>query len=99
MIGPPRRVYVFWLLLLLPTLAAGAGALVLLRNEQRRLDDEARLAAESRRAAIAARARLIAENVELLIGDVQAGLMATLNEVPATNPAAFLDDWQRDNPL
>ncbi|MEO6569253.1 MAG: HAMP domain-containing sensor histidine kinase [Opitutaceae bacterium] len=99
MIGPSRRVYVFWLLLLLPTLAAGAGALVLLRNEQRRLDDDARLAAESRRAAIAARARLIAENVELLIGDVQAGLMSTLNEVPATNPAVFLDDWQRNNPL
>ncbi len=96
---PLRRLTLFWLLLLLPTLAVGAGALVLLRREQSRLDERARTAAEASRAAIEARARLIAENVELLVGDVQGGLMATLNDAPAANPDAFLDDWERSNPL
>jgi two-component system, OmpR family, phosphate regulon sensor histidine kinase PhoR len=97
-VGFHRGVF-YWLLLLVPTLAVGGGALWLLRREQARLDEQAVAAAESRRAAIEARARLIAENVELLVGDVQAGLMATLREVPATNPDAFLDDWERTNPL
>jgi two-component system, OmpR family, phosphate regulon sensor histidine kinase PhoR len=94
-----HRGVLYWLLLLVPTLAAGSGALWLLRREQARLDEQAQAAAESRRAAIEARARLIAENVELLVGDVQAGLMATLREVPPANPDAFLDEWERTNPL
>lgn len=99
MIGSTRRITIYWLLLLVPTLAVGTGALMLLKREQARLDLQAQAAGETQRAAIAARARLIAENVELLIGDVQSGLMATLNEAPAANPDAFLDDWQRNNPL
>lgn len=98
MVGFHRGV-LYWLLLLLPTLAVGGGALWLLQREQARLDEQAAAAAESRRAAIEARARLIAENVELLVGDVQAGLMATLREVPLEKPDAFLDDWERTNPL
>lgn len=97
-VGFHRGVF-YWLLLLVPTLAVGGGALWLLRREQARLDEQAAAAAESRRGAIEARARLIAENVELLVGDVQAGLMATLREVPNENPNPFLDDWERTNPL
>lgn len=89
----------YWLLLLLPTLAVGTGALWLLKREQARLDEQARVAAQSRREAIEARARLIAENVELLVGDVQMGLMGTLRETPTTNPDAFLENWERENPL
>ena len=94
-----RRIFLYWLLLLLPTLAVGAGALLLLRREQARLEESARASVEARRAAIAARARLIAENVELLVGDVETGLMATLREAPTANPEAFLDEWERSNPL
>jgi two-component system, OmpR family, phosphate regulon sensor histidine kinase PhoR len=89
----------YWLLLLLPTLAVGTGALWLLQREQARLNEQARAAAESRRSAIEARARLIAENVELAVDDVKTALMATLQEVPAANTDAFLDEWERSNPL
>lgn len=99
MIGPPRRITLYWLLLLLPTLAVGAGALVLLRREQARIDEQARVAAAAQRAAIEARARLIAENVELVVGDVENGLMATLNEIPLANPDPALEEWQRSNSL
>lgn len=94
-----HRGVLYWLLLLLPTLAVGGGALWLLQREQARLDEQARAAAQSQREAIEARARLIAENVELLVGDVQTGLMATLREAPSVNPDAFLENWQRENPL
>lgn len=95
----PRRITLYWLLLLLPTLVVGAGALVLLRREQARLDVQARVAAESRRATIEARARLIAENVELLVGDVETGLMNRLSEAPAASPDAFFNEWEQTNPL
>ena len=94
-----RRITLYWLLLLLPTLAVGAGALFLLRREQTRLDGQARAVAGTRTAAIEARARLIAENVELLVGDVERGLMTTLSEIPLANPDAALDEWERANPL
>lgn len=99
MLTVPRRITLYGLLLLLPTLAVGTGAIVLLRREQARLDAQAQAAAEARRAAIEARARLIAENVELLVGDVQDALMNTLREAPPANPEPFLDEWERTNPL
>ena len=81
MLAASRRIYVYWLLLLLPTLAAGVGALALLRREQTRLDEQAKMASATKTEAIAARAQLIAESVELLMGDVQTGLMTTLNQL------------------
>lgn len=97
-----RRVLLYWVLLLLPTLAVGGGVLWLLSREQARLEDQTRAAAETRRTAVGARARLIAENVELLVGDVQNGLMTTLLEAPMEDDARlekFLNDWKRTNPL
>jgi signal transduction histidine kinase len=95
-----RRVLLYWVLLLLPTLAVGVGVFWLLRREKAHLDAQTRTATETRRAAVGARARLIAENVELLVGDVQAGLMATLREAPASEGRdAFLADWRKSNPL
>lgn len=96
-----RRVLLYWVLLLLPTLAVGGGVLWLLRREQARLTVQTRAAAETRQAAVGARARLIAENVELLVGDVQSGLMATLLEAPEDDAklATYLADWKRTNPL
>lgn len=95
-----RRVLLYWVLLLLPTLAVGGGVIWLLGREQTRLDEQSRAAQEARKAAVGARARLIAENVEVLVGDVEAGLMTTLREAPADDGrAGFLKDWQRTNPL
>ena len=96
-----RRVLLYWVLLLLPTLAVGGGVLWLLSREQARLDEQTRAALETRQSAVGARARLIAENVELLVGDVQNGLMATLLEAPEdeTKLAGYLSEWKRTNPL
>ncbi len=94
-----RRIFRYWLLLLVPALVVGFGAIVLLRREQVRLDEQARISNQARFAAIEARARLIAENVELLVGEAESGLMTTLNDVPAANADAFLDEWERTNPL
>ncbi|HSI09228.1 MAG: sensor histidine kinase [Rariglobus sp.] len=96
-----RRVLLYWVLLLLPTLAVGGGVLWLLSREQSRLDEQTRAAVETRQAAVGARARLIAENVALLVGDVQGGLMATLLEAPEDEAKLtdYLSEWKRTNPL
>ena len=100
MISGSRRVLLYWVLMLLPTLAVGGGVLWLLSREQARLQAQTRAATEARHAAVGARARLIAENVELLVGDVQAGLMTTLREVPEGGARdGFLNDWKKSNPL
>jgi len=97
--GSSRRIYLYWLLLLLPTLAVGAGAIQLLRREQARLAEQAAVVDTARLAAVEARSRLVAENVELLVGDVETGLLDALADVPAARLDAFLDQWERTNPL
>ncbi|WP_145928833.1 HAMP domain-containing histidine kinase [Termitidicoccus mucosus] len=99
MISVSRRVLLYWLLLLVPTLIVGAGAFWLVQREEVRINERQRSADTTRRAAIEARTRLIAENIEVIVSDVQAGLMATLNDAPDTSPAAFLSEWRRANPL
>ncbi len=99
MTATTRRLWLYGLLLLLPALCVGALAIGLLEREQRRLDEREQVARDTRRAAVETRARLIAENIELLLGDVQSTLMTTLREAPATEPRAFLSEWQATNPL
>ncbi len=99
MTAASRRLWLYGLLLLLPALAVGGLALGLLAREQDRLAEREQAARDSRRAAVETRARLIAENIELLVGDVQSALMATLLEAPAGEPRAFLSEWQATNPL
>lgn len=94
-----RRILWYWLLLLVPTLLVGTGAIFLLRREQARLSARSADADEARRAAIVARARLIAENVDLLIDDVQTGLLDALAATPADKLDAFLEQWETSNPL
>ena len=94
-----RRIFAYWLLLLLPTLGVGVGAIVLLRHEQARLTERATYAEEARRAAVAARARLIAENVELLVGDVQNGLLDLLATEFSGGTEQQLDQLEKSNPL
>ena len=80
-------------------LGVGAGAWLLLQREESRLLQRTELAEAARRAAVEARARLVAENVELLVGDVEAGLLDTLAGAPAAGLTEFLGDWERTNPL
>ena len=94
-----RRIFAYWLLLLLPTLGVGLGAIVLLRREQSRFAERATYADEARRAAVTARARLIAENVELLVGDVQTGLLDLLTADGINGSDAALDQLEKSNPL
>lgn len=94
-----HRLWLYGLLLLLPALGVGVLALGLLAREQSRLAEREQSARESGRAAVETRARLIAENIELLVGDVQSALMATLLEAPAAEPRAFLTEWQATNSL
>lgn len=89
----------YCLLLLLPTLAAAAGALWLLHREQLRIDEQYLATAKGRKVALIDRAHLIAENVEILVIDIQNGLMNTLMEAPCDDPAAFLTNWKAANPL
>jgi len=94
-----RRILLFWLLLLLPTVGVGIGAIVLLRREQARLTEKATYADESRRAAVTARTRLIAENVELLVGDIQTGLLDLLATESPGGVDQQLDQLEKSNPL
>lgn len=94
-----RRALLYWLLLLVPTLTAGAGALWFLHREQLRIDEQAHAAVEARKTAVNDRARLIAENIEVLVVDVQNGLMTTLKEAPSDGPTSFLSDWKHANLL
>ena len=94
-----RRIYLYWLLLLVPTLVVGSGAIFLLRREQARLAELGTYADESRKAAITARVRLIVENVELLVSEVEAGLIESLAGEPADQIDSSLDNLERNNPL
>jgi two-component system, OmpR family, phosphate regulon sensor histidine kinase PhoR len=94
-----RSLFLYWLLLLAASFGVGAGAWLLLQREESRLLAKTASAEAARRAAVEARARLVAENVELLVGDVEAGLLDTLAEVPAEGLTTFLVDWERTNPL
>jgi len=87
-----KLIILAWLLLLIPTLLLGLGALRLLRSE------EARLAAAGRAAAMD-RVGAIAGNLELAIGEVQDGLLETLGTLPQDDLAGRLEGWKRENPL
>lgn len=94
-----RRLLLYWLLLLLPTLVVALGAFQLLRRERARLAEQEASAGEARRAAAANRAGLIVENIELLVGDVQVGLLETLASMPDAGLDQELALWERNNPL
>lgn len=94
-----RRLWLYAALLFLPALAVGGLALGLLAREQARLAEREAVAGDARRAAVESRTLLIAENIELLVGDAQSALMATLTEAPVGEPRPFLTEWQTGNPL
>jgi signal transduction histidine kinase len=88
----PKLIILAWLLLLVPTLLLGVGAMRLLQSEEARL-------ASSNRAAAADRVEAIAGNIDLAIAEVQDGLQGTLQQLPQQNLSGPLYNWKRDNPL
>jgi len=94
-----RRIFRYWLLLFVAALGVGAGAWMLLRREEARLAARVITTEAARRAAVESRARLVAENVELLVGDVEAGLLDTLAEAPADEVDSVLAEWAQGNSL
>jgi signal transduction histidine kinase len=88
----PKLIILAWLLLLIPTLLLGFGALRLLHSE------EARLAASSRETA-RDRAVAIAGNIDLAVAEVEEGLQESLRSLPRQQLVGQLDAWKRDNPL
>ena len=86
------RLIIAWLLLLIPTLILGIGALRLLENEESRLTGQARETAHSRILAIA-------DSINVSVAEVQSGLLDTLRMLPRKNLVEQLDDWKRTNPL
>lgn len=99
MIPNSRRIVLYWVLLLLPTLAVGVGAILLLRREQAALNERGAMAETARRTAATARAGLIVEGAELLAGEIQTGLLDTLAAEPAGTIDDFLAAWETNNPL
>lgn len=99
MTAAQRRASLYVLLLLGPALLIGGGALWLLQREQARLQAEARATQEARREAVAARVRLIAENVGVLLADMQTSLNEILSNAPRRSPEPYLSELQRSNPF
>lgn len=94
-----RRIFLYWLLLLVPTLGVGGGAILLLVRERDRIVRQGDYAAEASRAAVATRARLVGETIELIAGDVQTGLLDALAGEPPESLDALLTRWETGNPL
>jgi signal transduction histidine kinase len=89
------RLIITWLLLLIPTLMLGLGALYLLKGEEARLASSARATASDRISAIAG-------NLDLSIAEVKDGLVDTLQNMPQggfMQQTDLLEEWKRSNPL
>jgi len=87
-----RSIIIFWLLLLVPTLVVGAAAFKLLRNEQRRINQEVRLSAQDR-------AHAIGDSLQLTVAAVEDGLTETLKRIPKEKLEETLFSWEERNPL
>jgi len=87
-----RSIIIFWLLLLVPTLVVGAAAFKLLRNEQRRINQEVRLSAQDR-------AYAISDSLQLTVEAVEDGLTEALKRIPTGKLEETLFLWEERNPL
>jgi signal transduction histidine kinase len=87
-----RSIIIFWLLLLVPTLVVGAAAFKLLRNEQRRINQEVRLSAQDR-------AHTIGDSLQLTVEAAEDGLTEALKHIPTDSLGETLSSWEQRNPL
>ena len=89
------KLIITWLLLLIPTLMLGIGALYLLKGEEARLASSAQATASDRISAIAG-------NIDLAIAEVKDGLVETMRNLPRDGfmqQTDLLEEWKRSNPL
>ncbi len=94
-----RRIFRYWILLLVPAVILGVAAILLLRREEARLRQQGIEIEEARQVALGAQVRLIAENLDLFSDDVQVALLDSLAGVPSRELDGFLAAWERTNPL
>ncbi len=87
-----RSVIIACLLLLIPALLLGIGALTLLHQQKQNLLNRTQATATDRALAIAG-------NIDLAIGEVQDGLLQTLRQIPPHDRLNALERWKRTNPL
>lgn len=87
-----RRILIYWILMLVPTLVIGGVALQLLRHEQGRLDRAATDAALQQAVAMA-------DTIVLTLTEVKTGFIHSLERVPESEAASILSAWERENPL
>jgi len=87
-----KALIVYWLLLLIPTVAIGAAALRLLTHEEERLE-------QLQRAAIQERADVVAADIALAVDEVKAEFMAHLLAIPEESLRDGLRMWQQTAPL
>lgn len=87
-----RTVILYWLLLLVPTLAVGAVLFQLLLHEQDRIDQQARSSAHDR-------AQTIAEALQITVEEVEDQLTQALRTIPGVGVLQTLQTWEESNPL
>jgi signal transduction histidine kinase len=85
-------ILLYWLLLLVPTIALGVFGWRLLRQEEMRLAEAAEIARSER-------AQLVAENLALFLEEARSGIIAGLSEMPPGEARDALDAWTNANPL
>jgi len=87
-----RSVFLYWLLIFVPTVVTGVLLARLLRHEEERLSRTFQTAAESQ-------ARLIADQITAAVQDLESGLLAQLKAIPRRRLRLTLEAWEHDNPL
>ena len=91
-----RHIYLYWLLLLIPTLAVGAAAAWVLRREAERAERDRRRAAEE---LAQAQAQLFGQQLDRRLRGVQQELMTALKQLEPETLQADLARWDRQEPL
>jgi len=87
-----RAIFIYWLLLLLPTAFISTAAYKLLRHEQVRIDQEARLSARDR-------VQAIGDTLQVTVAAVEDELTTILKAIPGNALIETLTQWESQNPL
>ena len=87
-----RAIFIYWLLLLLPTAFITTAAYKLLRHEQARINQEARLSARDR-------VQAIGDTLQVTVEAVEDELTTTLKAIPGNALIDSLTQWESQNPL
>lgn len=95
----PRRVWLPWLLLIVPTLLVGVAMLWLLHNDRQRLEAARTDTLSRANQAARVQTQLAADNIELLVAEIRDGLIRELSETPEADLDPLLRNWPTTNPL